>query len=78
MVDGLTIIVTLFAIDKTFENYTFSKIGPKFTLFSKIGRTFTLFSKMGSKFILAFCSKIGPKISNILSMVDEVNIRVHP
>ena len=35
---------------------------------------FTLFSKIWPKFIFALCSKIGPKISNILSMVDELNI----
>ena len=59
-----TLIVTSFTIDKMFEIYTFSKIGPKYALFSKIG----------SKF--AFCSKIRPKISNILLMADEVTIRV--
>ena len=51
----------------------FSKIGPKFTLFSKLGPKFALFSKICSKFIIAFCSKIGPKISKILSMVDLLN-----
>ena len=53
----------------------FSKIGPKYALFSKIGSKFAFCSKMGSKFIVTFYSKIGPKISKILSMVDELTIR---
>ena len=53
----------------------FSKIGSKFAFCSKIGWKFAFYSKIGSKFIVTFCSKIGPKISNILSMADEVTIR---
>ena len=64
-----------FTTDKMFEIYTFFENTTEICRFSKIGPKFTLFSKIGSKFIFAFCSKIGPKISNILSMVDEVNIR---
>ena len=66
--------MTSFTIDKTFEIYTFLKIGPKYALFSKIGPKFAFCSKIGSKFIFTFCLKIGPKISNILSMADEVTI----
>ena len=71
MLSPFILIVTSFAIDKMFEIYTFSKVGPKFTLFSKIGPKFTLFFENGFEiytFVLAFCSKIG--LSNFLSMVD--------
>ena len=44
--------------------------------FSKIGSKFAFCSKIGSKFIVTFCSKKGPKISNTLSMADEVTIRL--
>ena len=44
------------------------------TYFSKIGLKFTIYSKISLKFIFVFRLKIGPKISNILSMVDELNI----
>ena len=56
------LIMTSSAIDKMFEIYTFSKIGPNYPLFSKIGPKFAFCSKIGSKFIVTFCSKIGPKI----------------
>ena len=59
---------------KCSKSTLFLKIGPKFALFLKIGPKFAFYSKIGSKFIVAFCSKIGPKISNILSTVEEVNI----
>ena len=49
-------------------------IGPKYALFSKIGSKFAFCSKIDSKFIVTFCSKIGPKISNIMSMVDGLNL----
>ena len=50
----------------------FLKIRPKFAFLSKIEPKFTLLLEIGSKSVFAFCSKIGPKNSNILSMVDEL------
>ena len=53
-----------------------NEIGSKFAFCLKIGSKFAFCSKIGSKFIVEFCSKIGPKISNILLMVDELTIMV--
>ena len=61
---------------KCSKSTLFLKIGPKFALFLKIGLKFAFYSKIGSKFIVAFCSKIGPKISNVLSVADEVTISI--
>ena len=51
----------------------FMKIRPKFAFF-KNRTEFYILLKISLKFTFAFCSKIGPKISNILSMADEVSI----
>ena len=80
------LIMTSSAIGKIFEIYSFYENRTEICIFfenrTEICTFFEnrtkiyFFSKIGSKFTFAFCSKIGPKISNILSMADEVTIRM--
>ena len=57
-----------------FEIYTFFENTTEI-FFENRTEIYTFFEK-GLKFILAFCLKIGPKISNILSMVDGLSIKL--
>ena len=69
-----TIIVSPSTMDKMFKIYALFKNTTEIYIFFENRAEIYTFSKIGSKFILTFCSKIGPKISNILSMTDEVTI----
>ena len=56
------------------RNLHFYKNTAKIYIFYKNCTEFTLFTKIGPKLTFTFCSKIGLKFSNILSMVDELTI----